>query len=219
MKLIITEHNHATSRLLAKHFSNLGYEPTTAATQKKVWSMINHVESWAWHLLVLDRYLADGDSLTLVRRVRSFSDIPILMLSVMCETSEISRALNDGVDDYLIKPFNLDELTARVKALLRRGQAMRFRSTTLPAERGQYDLRNRVFLTGDKPVALTKSECQILSCLLLHKGSIVSKQLLMLYCSPQQSHAVNTHILNLRNKLRQYITITTIPHQGFIIEQ
>ncbi|MFI5622887.1 response regulator transcription factor [Nocardioides sp. NPDC051685] len=134
-------------------------------------------------LVVLDVGLPEMDGWTVLERVRDFADVPILMLSAHSEESEKVRGLRGGADDYLAKPFNNNELLARVEALLRRVRSTERADRT---EAGVYDdgvvrvdLRQRQVEVDGRPVDLTRTEFRLLSVLVQHAGAVLSPNQLL----------------------------------------
>jgi two-component system, OmpR family, KDP operon response regulator KdpE len=126
-------------------------------------------------LVVLDLNLPGIDGFEVCRRIRTWSAVPIIVLSVREDESDKVEALDLGADDYLTKPFGIDELLARVRALLRRtedreaGTLPRFREGGL-----EIDLAQRRIRRGDQDVRLTKTEWGLLEAFALHPGKLMT---------------------------------------------
>ena len=161
-------------------------------------------------LVVLDVGLPEMDGWTVLERVRDFADVPILMLTGHGRESEKVRGLRGGADDYLTKPFNNNELLARVEALLRRA-----RSTGRAADRTgsavyddgvvRVDLRLRQVEVDGRPVDLTRTEFRLLSVLVQHAGAVLSPHQLLerVWDDPTgiAPERVKFAVLRLRRKL------------------
>jgi two-component system KDP operon response regulator KdpE len=125
--------------------------------------------------VVLDLNLPGIDGFEVCRRIRTWSSVPIIVLSVREDESDKVEALDLGADDYLTKPFGIDELLARVRALLRRtedregGTPSRFREGEL-----EIDLAQRRIRRGDQDVRLTKTEWGLLEAFALHPGKLMT---------------------------------------------
>jgi len=157
-------------------------------------------------LIVLDLGLPDGDGLALIREVRGWSPVPIIVLSARIDESDKITALDTGADDYLTKPFGIGELLARVRAALRRqhkgiGEA----ASGIGFGAVEVDLHKRLVRRDGQPVHLTPTEYKLLSVLLANMGRVVTApQLLREVWGP--SHADNGHYVriymgHLRQKL------------------
>jgi two-component system KDP operon response regulator KdpE len=129
--------------------------------------------------MVLDLNLPELDGLEVCRRVRAWSAVPILVLSVREEEADKVAALDLGADDYLTKPFGVDELMARVRALLRRtGQGspgpLRFSDGTL-----DIDLSSHTITRGGKEIHLTRTEWSLVEALAQHPGKLLTHSWLL----------------------------------------
>jgi two-component system KDP operon response regulator KdpE len=157
-------------------------------------------------LVVLDLGLPDCDGVDVIRDIRAWSGVPILILSARSLESEKVRALDAGADDYLTKPFGIAELQARVRALLRRsGGGMNAGETCIHLGEIRVDLLKRQVWRGKEEIHLTPIEYKLLTQLITNIGKVVTqRQLLREVWGP--SHVDDTHYLRvymagLRRKL------------------
>jgi two-component system KDP operon response regulator KdpE len=157
-------------------------------------------------LIVLDLGLPDGDGLSLIRAVRDWSQVPIIVLSARVDEAGKIAALDAGADDYLTKPFGIGELLARVRAALRRRHhGNPEAASTLQFGEVEVDLHGRRVRRGGQPLHLSPTEYRLLAALLANLGRVVSTpQLLREVWGP--SHAADGHYLriymgHLRRKL------------------
>jgi two-component system KDP operon response regulator KdpE len=155
-------------------------------------------------LVVLDLGLPDGDGVTVVRELRAWSTVPVLVLSARTLESAKVAALDAGADDYLVKPFGMPELLARARALLRRRHATR----DAPVVRFgavEVDLAARVVRRAGAEVHLTPTEYRVLTALLAHAGRVVTqRQLLRDVWGPshgEDGHYLRVYMGHLRRKL------------------
>ena len=157
-------------------------------------------------LIILDLGLPDGDGLSLILDLRSWSDVPVLILSARTQENEKIAALDAGADDYLSKPFNVGELRARVRAMLRR----RARTGELASPIVEFgdvsvDLSRRLVTRQAQPVHLTPLEYQLLSALLSQPGKVLTQRsLLHNIWGPtyiDSSHYLRVYVGHLRQKL------------------
>jgi two-component system, OmpR family, KDP operon response regulator KdpE len=155
-------------------------------------------------LLLIDLGLPDDDGLKVIRRVRAWSPVPIVVLSARTMEEQKVAALDAGADDYVAKPFSAAELLARLRAALRRS----VRSTSAaPLQFGavRIDLARREAHAGDSEIHLTPLEYRVLECLARHLGSIVMQgQLIREVWGPERqddSRSLRVCIKNLRGKL------------------
>jgi two-component system, OmpR family, KDP operon response regulator KdpE len=158
-------------------------------------------------LLVLDLGLPDGDGMDLIRDVRQWSSVPIIVLSARADESDKVAALDAGADDYLTKPFGVGELLARVRANLRRPRAVPAEGvdTVLRFGEVEVDARARIVRRAGDEVHLTPIEYRLLSVLLANAGRVLThRQLLREVWGPsqaEQSHYLRIYMGHLRQKL------------------
>lgn len=157
-------------------------------------------------LIILDLGLPDGDGVNLVKELRTWSDVPILILSARTQEYEKIDALDAGADDYLTKPFGIGELQARVRALLRRrpraGEGV---SPVITFGQNTVDLSRRVVTRNEAEVHLTPLEYHLLSCLVAHPGKVQTQRaLLKEIWGPsyvESGHYLRVYVGHLRQKL------------------
>ena len=159
-------------------------------------------------LLVVDLGLPDVDGQTLIERVRSWSDMPVLVLSARAMEQDKVDALNVGADDYLTKPFGVAEFKARVQALLRRHQRQDGGATsTVSFGSVKVDFTQREIFKDGEPVHLTVTEFKLLAALVKSSGKVVTqKALLQEVWGPafkDSSHYLRIYISHLRQKLEE----------------
>ncbi|MCM8594833.1 two-component system response regulator KdpE [Accumulibacter sp.] len=157
-------------------------------------------------LLILDLGLPDGNGIDLIRDLRGWSDLPVLILSARSQEQDKIAALDAGADDYLTKPFGVGELRARVRAMLRRrsrdgegaSPLIRFGNVCV-------DLSRRLVKRGDEPVHLTPTEYRLLVSLVAHPGKVLTQRsLLEQIWGPtfvESSHYLRVYVGHLRQKL------------------
>lgn len=161
-------------------------------------------------LLVLDLGLPDGDGVDLIRELRTWSAMPVIVLSARSAEAEKIRALDAGADDYLVKPFGAGELTARVRAQLRRRQqgAAAGEAAVLAFGDVVVDLARRVVERAGQPLHLTPIEYKLLTHLASQPDRVVThQQLLKAVWGPghaEDTHYVRVHMANLRKKVEAH---------------
>jgi two-component system, OmpR family, KDP operon response regulator KdpE len=156
-------------------------------------------------LLLIDLGLPDGDGLSVIRRVRAWSQVPIVVLSARTMEEQKIAALDAGADDYVSKPFSTPELLARLRAALRRDVRGAAPAAGLQFGPLQGDLARREARGADGEVHFTPLEYRLLTCLARHLGSIVmQRQLIREVWGPERqddSRSLRVCIKNLRAKL------------------
>ena len=148
---------------------------------------------------------------------------PIIMLSVKSEVTTKVDLLNAGADDYLTKPFSIDELSARMKALLRRPSAIE--KEVYKIDNLYVDYNRHLVKRGDKNITLTRKELALLKYLMQNRGTVLSKSMIMEHVwdigVDPFSNTIESHILSLRKKIdipREKKLIHTISGRGYKLE-
>jgi two-component system KDP operon response regulator KdpE len=160
-------------------------------------------------LVVLDLGLPDLDGMEILRRLREWSAVPVVVLSARGKETQKVEALDGGADDYLTKPFGIRELRARLRVAHR--NSVRIRSSNarsvFASGRLRVDLAARQVKVGDRPVRLTPTEYRILLLLIRHAGKVLThRQILQEVWGPRgvaQAHDVRVHMANLRHKIEE----------------
>lgn len=171
-------------------------------------------------LLVLDINLPGMDGYSICAHLRSAGkNMPILMLTARTKQQEVIHGLNVGADDYLTKPFNMEELLARVRALLRRNAAER--SPRLSVGNVVMDTNSRQVRKGEHAVSLSPKEYALLEFLLRRKGTALDRPTIIDHVWGGRdellfSQTVDVHVAYLRRKLGKNI-IHTVPGKGYMV--
>ncbi|PFG10395.1 response regulator transcription factor [Marinobacter sp. LV10MA510-1] len=207
--VLIIEDNPAIAELVSMQVSDLGMTPVLANRGD---DGLARFRQGGIDLVVLDLMLPGLDGLAVCREIRTAPDyVPVLMLTA--KSTELDRVLGleMGADDYLIKPFSVAELGARIKALFRRGDAFSARATVTPESRVievdglRIDSSRRRVFVKDAEVELTAREFDLLWHFASHRGRVFSRAQLLDavwgYNHQGYEHMVNTHINRLRNKI------------------
>jgi len=169
--------------------------------------------------IVLDLMIPRLDGLTMLQRLRSEKKTPVLILTARDTTADRVKGLDNGADDYLTKPFELAELLARLRALIRRsaGDA----SPRIEIADIIIDTRSRTVLRNNEEIALTAREYALVEFLALHRGTLVSRTMIYDHLFDEQddslSNLVDVHVANVRKKLGKDF-ITTRRGQGYLID-
>jgi two-component system response regulator CpxR len=188
---------------------------------------LQKAQSGMYQLILLDVMLPGLDGLSLLRQLRQTSYCPVLMLTARGDDIDRILGLELGADDYLAKPFNPRELSARVRAILRRvelaQQPVQHQTPLLEVNQVQLNRQNRQVLSAGHPVLLTATEFQLLDYLMSHAGQVVSKEQLskdvLGRALQQYDRSLDMHISNIRKKLAQGETadkIQTLRGSGYL---
>ena len=222
MRLLIVEDNEELADLLAKGLRQAGYEVDVLSTIAEAAPVL---ETTFYAALILDLGLPDGDGLTLLREIRQRNNpIPALVLTARGGLQDRIHGLRSGADDYLVKPFALEELIARLEAQLRRpGQLL---GNTLRVANLEFDTRNRQASIDDQPQLLSARETAVLELLMRSKGRVVSKKQvedhIFGHSSEVASNAIEVYVHRLRKQLSERgakVQVHTIRGVGYLIAE
>ncbi len=188
-------------RLLRSTLETAGYRVREAADGK---TGLNEVAYQRPDAIVLDLGLPDLSGMQILQRLREWSQVPVLILSVRGQESEKIAALDAGADDYMTKPFGWGELLARLRVLLR-GEQAADGLTVVRFGRVAVDMTRRVVTRDDREVKLTAKEYALLRLLLAHQNKVIThRQILRQLWGPAaeaQTHYVRVYMARLRQKL------------------
>ncbi|OGO30831.1 MAG: DNA-binding response regulator [Chloroflexi bacterium RBG_16_56_11] len=223
--LVVDDETRILNFLVAR-LNASGYEVITAANGVEG---LEQVKAQEPDLVVLDLLMPKMDGLEMLKELRSFSMVPVIILTARGADSDRIRGLQLGADDYLPKPFNPDELVARMEAIRRRlgpGQR-REPAEVYRLENVTIDFKNRNVLVAGEVKYLTRIEWLLLSQLISNAGRLMLyDELLTKVWGPEYRDDVQilrTWISRLRNKLESHpespAIIRTIPKTGYIIDQ
>jgi two-component system KDP operon response regulator KdpE len=176
MKILIIDDDQSLLQLLSNQLTSRGFLVTTAFDGSEG---LKKAYQFQPDLVVLDVMLPDTDGYTVCERLREFSDVPVIFLSARNTDSGVLRGFGAGGDDYLKKPFNIEELLARIKALLRRMADSDFDPEFYDDGHLNADLaRKKVTLDGEH-VHLSKTEFKLLSLLIRRRGDVLPHKFLL----------------------------------------
>jgi two-component system response regulator MprA len=189
-------------------------------TARDVGGGIRAVRSESPDLIVLDVGLPGGDGFSLLRRIREVSDVPILMLTARDDVEDRVRGLELGADDYIAKPFHLEELTARVRAHLRRralDHDVRPSAAVLRSGELTIDPAARQASRGSRTLELTSREFDLFELFVRHRGEVLSKARILeaLWGYAYDPNLVEVYVGYLRRKLGDPPLLETVRGSGY----
>jgi two-component system response regulator MprA len=199
-RVLVVEDDVDIADVLRRSLRNEGYEVRTSADGTEA---LDVAAGFVPDLVVLDLGLPGLDGIEVCRRLRSDGDVPILMLTARAETEDRVTGLDSGADDYLIKPFERQELLARIRALLRRRPPRGAASLKV----GDLVLNpdTREVRRGEREIELTKREFELLEFLMRNERLVVSRERLLDevwgYDPMAATNTIDVFISNLRRKL------------------
>lgn len=176
-RILIADDEPQITRVLRMSFTSQGYDVRVAADGESAAELFS---DWNPHLVITDLSMPNMDGLELCRVLRARSDVPIVVLSVKGEERTKVEALDAGADDYVTKPFGMDELFARVRVALRRApQADSASSSVLRAGKFQLDFDTRSVSVEGREVHLTPKEFDLLAYFLRNHGKVLTHRTLL----------------------------------------
>jgi two-component system OmpR family response regulator len=216
LRILITEDEPRLLNSLAKALREEGYAVDTAPTGDEGFFK---AQNYPYDAIVLDVMLPGVDGWEILARLRKDKRTPVLLLTARDAPPDRVKGLDLGADDYLVKPFDLPELLARLRALIRR--AAGYAQVSIELDEILIDLRSRTVTLAGKAVTLTAREYSILEYLALHRGQVVSRTELYEHLLDDTddtlSNLVDVHVFGIRKKLGHAL-ITTRRGQGYCIE-
>ena len=216
MRLLVVEDEPDLLAGLLRALRKEGYAVDTAADGEEG---LYKALSADYDAIVLDVMLPLLDGWEILARLRQEKSTPVLMLTARDSTPDRVRGLDGGADDYLVKPFDIPELFARLRAIIRRG-SQRSRPT-IDIREISIDTAARTVTRSGEPVVLTAREFVMLEYLAMHRGEVVTRTALYEHLFDENeatlSNILDVHVFNLRKKLGQEF-ITTRRGHGYCIE-
>jgi len=216
MKLLIVEDEESLNKVLVKVLRKLGYTTDSALDGQEAVDL--YFEN-NYDLVILDLDLPKLDGMEVLGAIRADNvELPVLILSARSEIHNKIQGLDEGANDYLTKPFHFDELTARIRALLRRN----FQVSEARIEMGEVvlDTTTKILMVRGESVALSKKEYGVMEHLMLRKGETISVQKLIESVweseSEEMEESFYVHISNLRRKLPKGF-IKNVRGQGYYV--
>ena len=200
MKVLVVEDDKKLARFLTQALTEEGYVVDTCSRGRDALTQASNI---AYSLIVLDWMLPDLDGVTVCREIRrSSSKVPILMLTARAEVGERVTGLDAGADDYMTKPFELEELLARVRAAIRRGQS---EPQTLRVGTLTIELVEHIVHVDGKRLDLTPREYSLLVLLARNAGRVVPRSEILSQVwetvRDPGSNVIEVNVKNLREKL------------------
>jgi two-component system KDP operon response regulator KdpE len=201
-RVLVVDDEPQIRRALRTSLEAHGYEVATAGTGEE--GVLAAAET-APDLMLLDLGLPDLDGTEVIERVRSFSDVPVIVLSVRDRQADKVAALDAGADDYVTKPFGVEELLARLRAALRRTRGEEPGAAIQDFGDLQVDLSRRLVTLGGERVHLTKTEYALLEAMVTNPGKLLTHQWLLRRVwgvgYAEESHYLRVYVRALRKKL------------------
>jgi two-component system copper resistance phosphate regulon response regulator CusR len=223
MRILVVEDDPKLGRAVVRALRDVGYAVDLARDGNEA---IDHATMVPYDLIVLDILLPGVDGFEVCQRLRRANyETPILMLSARSEIEDRVRGLDLGADDYVPKPFALEELRARVRALLRRRKVPQ--QVTLTAGEVRLDRNRHRAQVGRRTIELTAKEFALLEFLLLNRGRVVSRREIADHVWDEHfdpfSNLIEVYVGRLRHKIdsapeRRGSFLRTLRGEGYLVE-
>jgi two-component system, OmpR family, response regulator len=217
MRILVVEDEPRLLHNLAKSLREEGYAVDTAADGD---DGLFKAETYDYDAIVLDVMLPKLDGWELLAQLRKQKQTPVLMLTARDAHADRIKGLDTGADDYLVKPFDLGELLARVRALIRRSANKP--SNQIEIGTVTLDTRARSVTQNNKLITLTAREFSILEYLALHRGEVISRTELHEHLFDENddtlSNLLDVHVFSIRKKLGAEVIVTR-RGQGYCVEK
>lgn len=216
MRLLIVEDEADLRQALEQALREEGYAVDVAPDGKEG---LYKAESWDYDAIVLDVLLPKMDGWELLSRLRLQKKTPVLMLTARDAVADRVKGLNLGADDYLVKPFNLAELVARVRSLIRRSAGAPNPVLTLDSIR--VDTAARIVSVRGKAIPFTAREYALIEYLVLRRGKVVTRTELYDHLFAEEdesfSNLLDVHVCNVRKKIGKEFIQTRRGH-GYVVD-
>jgi two-component system response regulator MprA len=201
-RVLVVEDEPKITRFLRQGLTYEGYEVDVAYDGEEALAKLRQSEP---DIVILDIMLPSIDGLEVCRRLRTFSKVPVIMLTAREAVSDRVAGLDSGADDYLVKPFALDELLARIRALLRRQKALLDKDQVLSFADLQVNPATRQVWRGKREIQLTAKEYDLLELFMRHPQQVLTRdqiyEQIWGYDFGGESNIIEVYIRYLRAKL------------------
>ncbi|NLI13631.1 response regulator transcription factor [Pelotomaculum propionicicum] len=222
-KILVIDDDKRITALLRRSLVFEGYDVQAAGGGEEG---LRLAASWQPDLVILDVLMPGLDGWEVCRRLRAVSDLPVLMLTARDEVADRVKGLDLGSDDYLVKPFALEELLARVRALLRRKKPGKEEMLPLSYDDLVLDYMTREVRRGDRPLYLTAKEFELLALFMEHPRQVLTRDLIMDRVWGAdflgESNVLEVYIGMLRQKLEESggeRLIKTVRGVGYVLKK
>jgi two-component system, OmpR family, response regulator len=218
MRVLVIEDEPDLLSVLAQSLREAGYAVDTAADGREG---LFKAQGNQYDALVLDLMIPQLDGWALLKELRSGgSSVPVLVLTARDALPDRVRGLDSGADDYLTKPYELQELLARLRAIIRRSAGKP--SSAVEVGDVLVDTAKKAVLKDGQPVALTAREYALVEFLALHRGELVTRSMLYDHLFDEDddslSNLVDVHVSNIRKKLGKDFIVTR-RGQGYLLDE
>ena len=222
MKILVVEDNERVAQLLSTSLGEAGHQVDLASNSVEAFLLCAKAN---YDAIIMDRMLPGGvDGITIILQLRKQGNkTPILILSALSEVDDRILGLKSGGDDYLVKPFSMGELMARLDAIIRRTQDSQPDNILVLGDL-HMDLLTHKVTRADKPIALQPREFKLLEYLMRHSNQVVTRTMLLEniwdYHFDPQTNVIDVHISKLRQKIdanAEIQLLRTVRNAGYML--
>ena len=221
IKILLVEDEEKLARFIELELCHEGYSVKKAFTGREGYDL---AAAGGFDLILLDIMLPELNGMEVLRRLRRISATPVIMLTARDEVVDKVAGLDQGADDYITKPFAIEELLARIRSTLRK-RSGGVDGEVLSAQGVSLDLKRHTVMVRETPLELTKREFDLLHYLLKNKGIVVTREMLLEnvwdYDFDGGTNAVDVYIRFLRTKIDEAFDIKlihTVRGVGYVIK-
>lgn len=216
MRVLLVEDDDRVAHALVPALVKRGLAVRRLAGGRGVLDLANEVD-----VILLDLGLPDVDGMTLCRQIRAVSDVSVIVVSARAEVDDRIQALQAGADDYLVKPYDVGELVARVHAVRRRSSTDRGQPTAEPIMFDDVTVdigRHEVRVAGE-PIGLSRKEFQVLAMVMSARGAVCPREQILAEVwgrsGAAENRSLDVHVATLRTKLGRPALIETVRGVGY----
>jgi DNA-binding response OmpR family regulator len=222
-RILIIEDEEGLVEFLELELQYEGYEVDVAYDGRQGLELATKQD---YHVILLDLMLPGLNGIEVCRRLRMVKDTPIIMLTARDSVMDRVMGLDSGADDYVVKPFAIEELLARIRVILRREKKKEARPLVLTFKDLELDLESRILKRGEHFIELTNKEFELLSVFMKNINRVLTREVLLDqvwgYDSVVETNVVDVYVRHLRNKLNaedkeQYIQ--TVRGAGYVMRE
>ncbi len=222
-RILIIEDEEGLAEFLELELKYEGYEVEVAYDGRQGLELATKQD---YHVILLDLMLPGLNGIEVCRRLRMTKDTPIIMLTARDSVMDRVVGLDSGADDYVVKPFAIEELLARIRVILRREEKKQAKPLVLTFKDLELDLESRMLKRGESFIELTNKEFELLSVFMKNANRVLTREILLDqvwgYDSVVETNVVDVYVRYLRNKLNaedkeQYIQ--TVRGAGYVMRE
>ncbi len=214
VRVLLVEDDDRVAGALIPALTRRGLAIARLATGAGVLDRVHEVD-----VILLDLGLPDIDGVTLCRQIRAVSDVAIIVVSARGEVDDRIQGLRAGADDYLVKPYDVEELLARVEAVRRRRGEHAAEPVVIRVGDVTVDVSRHEVLVDGRTVALSRKEFQVLALVAGARGAVCSREHVLTevwgHRGPAESRSLDVHVATLRTKLGRPALIETVRGVGY----